>query len=174
MPKKKNLEDIYYPVPAHFTLEKPNKPPIDNSVIKQIIKGAAKGAYKLKNPSDYDLKYGYAKGKPKAIATQEQMDMVIHLIEALQPVDAIEAALASQFAITYIRGLEESTKDYSNNSSMMKLFEFGHRALEAINRYRTKGAQLISVNYNHNQGQINNIKIVDAEKQHATIEVDNE
>jgi hypothetical protein len=174
MAKKKNLEDIYYPVPAHFTLEKPNKPPIDNSVIKQIIKGAVKGAYKLKNPSDYDLKYGYAKGKPKAIATQEQMDTVIHLIEALQPVDAIEAALASQFVITYIRGLEEATKDYSNSSCMMELFEFGHQALEAINRYRTKGAQLISVNYNHNQGQINNIKIVDAEKQHATIEVDNE
>ncbi|MGK5594259.1 MAG: hypothetical protein ACSNEK_02750 [Parachlamydiaceae bacterium] len=99
------------------------------------------------------------------------MDMIIHLIESLQPADAIEAALASQFAITYIRGLEESSKEYSNNTSMMELFEFGHQVLETLNRYRTKGAQLISVNYNHNQGQINNIKIVDGEKQHETIEV---
>jgi hypothetical protein len=48
------------------------------------------------------------------------MEMIINLIESLQPTDAIEAALASQFAITYIRGLEESLKDYSNGSTMFK------------------------------------------------------
>jgi len=42
------------------------------------------------------------------VATQEQMEMITNLIESLQPTDAIEAALASQFAITYIRGMEES------------------------------------------------------------------
>ena len=98
--KSKDLEEIYYPIPANFTLEKPDKPKTNDTVIRQIIKSAVKGAYGLKNPSSYDLQYGNAKGKPKAIATQEQMDMVIHLIESLQPADAIEAALASQFAIT--------------------------------------------------------------------------
>lgn len=169
--KDKDLESIYYPVPINFTLDKPDKPKTNNAVIRQIIKGAVKGAYKLKNPSQYDYQ-GYAV-KPKAVATQEQMEMVIHLIESLQPADAIEAALASQFAITYIRGLEESSKEYSNNSSMIDLFEFGHQVLETLTRYRTKGAQLISVNYNHNQGQINNIKIVEGEKQPETIEVTN-
>lgn len=169
MAKKKNREDVYYPVPANFSIEKSNKIPINNAVIRQIIQGAVKGAYKLKNPREYDYQ-GYAI-KPKAVATQEQMDIVIHLIESLQPADAIEAALASQFAITYIRGLEESSKEYSNNSSMMDLFEFGHKALETLTKYRTKGAQLISVNYNHNQGQINNIKIVEGEKQPDTIEL---
>lgn len=168
MAKKKKLEEIYYPVPTDFSLEKSNKPPINNAVIRQIIKGAVKGAYKLKNPSQYDYK-GYP-AKPKAVATQEQIDMVIHLIESLQPADAIEAALASQFAITYIRGLEESTKEHSNKS-MMELFEFGHKALEALTKYRTKGAQLISVNYNHNQGQINNIKIMEGTIQPEIIEV---
>jgi hypothetical protein len=170
MAKKKNLEEIYYPVPAEFNLEKSNKTPTNNAVIRQIIKGAVKGAYKLKNPSDYDLKYGWAKGKPKAIATEEQVDMVIHLIESLQPRDAIEAALASQFAITYIRGLEDSAKEHSSNS-MMELFEFGHKVLETLTKYRTKGAQIISVNYNHNQGQINNIKIVEGNIQPEIIEV---
>ena len=165
--KSKDLEEIYYPVPANFTLEKP-KPPINNTVIKKIIKGAVKGAYRLKNPNQYDY-HGYAI-KPKAVATQEQMDMVIHLIESLQPTDAIEAALASQFAITYIRGLEESAKEHSSKS-MMDFFDFGHKVLETLTKYRTKGAQIISVNYNHNQGQINNIKIVEGIIQPETIEV---
>lgn len=169
MAKKKNLEDVYYPVPATFTLEKPDKPKVNSAIIKQIIRGAVKGAYELKNPREYD--YQGNRIKPTAVATQEQMDMVIHLIESLQPADAIEAALASQFAITYIRGLEGSSKDYSNDSDMMELFNFGHQVLETLTKYRTKGAQLISVNYNHNQGQINNIKIVDNEKHAETIEV---
>lgn len=172
MAKKKNLEDVYYPVPQNQTLMRQEKVPLNHEVIKKIVQGAVKGAYKLKNPRAYDYQ-GYAI-KPKAVATQEQMDMVIHLIESLQPTDAIEAALASQFAITYIRGLEESSEEYSSKSSMMELFEFGHKVLETLTRYRTKGAQLISVNYNHNQGQINNIKIVEGEKQPDTIEVNSE
>lgn len=105
--KNKDLEEIYYPVPANFTLDKTT---INNAVIRNIIKGAVKGTYKLKNPKEYDYQ-GYAI-KPKAVATQEQMDMVIHLIESLQPTDAIEAALASQFAIRYIRGLKDSAKEH--------------------------------------------------------------
>ena len=167
--KIKDPEDVYYPVPVDFALDKLNKPKMNNAVIRQIIKGAVKGAYKLKNPREYDYQ-GYAI-KPKAVASQEQMEMGIHLIESLQPVDAIEAALASQFAITYIRGLEESSKEYSNKSSMMDLFEFGHKVLETLTKYRTKGAQVISVNYNHNQGQINNIKIVEGTIQPEIIEV---
>lgn len=172
MAKKKKLEDIYYPVPQSHTLMCKEKVPLNHEVIKRIVQGAVKGAYKLKDPNKYDY-HGYAV-KPKAVATPEQIDMVVHLIESLQPADAIEAALASQFAITYIRGIEESSKEYSSNSSMMELFEFGHKVLETLTKYRTKGAQLISVNYNHNQGQINNIKIVDGEKQHDTIEVNSE
>ena len=107
--KRRNLEEIYYPVPENFTIEGTCKLVPNNTVIKQIIKWAVKGAYKLKNLREYDYQ-GYAI-KPKAVASQEQMDMVIHLIESLQPADAIEAALASQFAITYIRGLEESSKE---------------------------------------------------------------
>ena len=170
MAKQKNLEDIYYPVPQNFCTTHPEKPPINRDVIKLIIRGAVKGAYRLKNPSLRDYHGNPIRAKP--VATQEQMDMIVHLIESLQPSDAIEAALASQFAITYIRGLEESSKDYSSNSSMMmELFEFGHQVIETLTRYRTKGAQLISVNYNHNQGQINNIKVFDKDKMDDLIEV---
>ena len=165
--KIKDPEDVYYPVPVDFALDKLNKPKMNNAVTQSL--GASYDGFKLKNPREYDYQ-GYAI-KPKAVASQEQMEMVIHLIESLQPVDAIEAALASQFAITYIRGLEESSKEYSNKSSMMDLFEFGHKVLETLTKYRTKGAQVISVNYNHNQGQINNIKIVEGTIQPEIIEV---
>jgi hypothetical protein len=168
MTKKKNLEDIYYPVPQNFCSTQTEKPPLNREVIKQIIQGAIKGAYRLKNPSPYD--YHGNPIRAKAVATQEQINMVVHLIEALQPSDAIEAALASQFAITYIRGLEESSKDYSNGSTMIGFFEFGHQVLEAYQKYRNKGAQQISVQYNVNQGQVVNIKNVRKENQPITLE----
>lgn len=159
MVKKKRLEDIYYPVPQNFCSIQIEKPPVNTDVIKLIIQGAVKGAFKLKNP----YRYPNETGKPKRIATEEQMNMVIHLIESLQPSDAIEAALASQFAITYIRGLQESSGEYSKISTTLELFEFGHQVLEAFQKYRSKGAQQISVQYNVNQGQVVNIKNVKEE-----------
>lgn len=168
MTKKKNLDDIYYPVHQSFCQIQIEKPTMNRDVIKHIIQGAVKGAYRLKNPSSHDYR-----GNPvraKAVATQEQIDMIVHLIESLQPLDAIEAALASQFAITYIRGLEESSKEYSNCSTMMELFEFGHQVLEAYQKYRSKGAQQISVQYNVNQGQVVNIKNIGKENQPIILE----
>jgi len=165
--KKKNLEDIYYPVPQNVNPIS-SKPPLKNEIIKRIIQGAVKGAYRLKNPSGWDYQGNPVRAKP--VATQEQMEMITNLIESLQPTDAIEAALASQFAITYIRGMEESSKDYSNASSMIELFEFGHQVLEAYQKYRSKGAQQISVQYNVNQGHVVNIKNVGKENQPITLE----
>lgn len=170
MAKKKNLEDIYYPVPKDYCPMVIDKPPINSDVIRKIIQGTVKGAFGLKDPS---TSY-YEKPKYEAVATEGQINMVMHLIESLQPKDAIEAALASQFAITYIRGLNDSNDSsggYGKVSSTLNLFEFGHQVLEALQKYRSKGAQLISVNYNHNQGQINNINVNKKDGLKETIEV---
>jgi len=43
---------------------------------------------------------------------------------------------------------------------MIELFEFGHQVLEAYQKYRSKGAQQISVQYNVNQGHVVNIKML--------------
>lgn len=166
MAKKKNLDDIYYPVAQNYNLVTQEKPPIKSEVIRKIIQGTVKGAFKLNEPS---FSY-YEKPKYEAIATEDQINMVIHLIESLLPKDAIEAALASQFAITYIRGINDSNNIHSLNISM-KLFEFGHQVLEALQKYRSKGAQMINVQYNHNQGQVNNININDKNDFKDTIEV---
>lgn len=155
MARKKNLEDIYYPVQHAFN-PIAGKPPLNGEIIKRIIQGAVKGAYRLKAPSLWDYEGNPIRARP--VATEEQMQMVISLIESLQPTDAIEAALASQFAITYIRGMENSLKEHC--TAMMDFFDFGHKVLEAYQKYRNKGAQQIHVQYNHNvnNGQVVNIK----------------
>ena len=53
---------------------------------------------------------------------------------------------------------------------MIELFEFGHQVLEAYQKYRSKGAQQISVQYNVDQGQAVNIKNVRKEDQSTILE----
>ncbi len=154
-PRKKSLEDACYPVPKKFNGMRVEKPAQNKEVIKRIIQRTVRLAYSLKPLSSWD--YQHNDISPKAIATKEQVEMVIHLIESLQPTDAIEVALASQFAVTYIRAME-STAEYGKASIDLDFFEFGHRVLETLQKYRNKGAQQISVQYNVNQGQVVNIK----------------
>jgi len=153
MTKKKKLDDIYFPVPQNLNVTQVEKAEINKDVIKRIIQGAVMMAFKISRPDRCD--YNGNPVRAKAKATDEQMEMVIHLIESLQPQDAIEAALASQFAVTYIRGM--NTSQYFNLN--LELFEFGHKALETLQKYRSKGAQQISVQYVH-QGQIVNDPVV--------------
>ena len=162
--QKKSPEDIYYPVPQDFNPIRTDRPPPQQGVIRQIIRGTIKAAYRLKDPSQWDYHGNYV--KPKAVATSDQIEMVMHLIESLQPADAIEAALASQFAITYIRGMDAAEEC----SIPIDLFEFGHKVLEALQKYRSKVAQQISVQYNVNQGQVVNIKNIKPESSPETLE----
>lgn len=147
--KKKSDEDIFYPVPQEFNPVNTNKPPVNSEVMRRIVQDSIRVAYGLKQPRYLD--------KKQALATQDQIAMVMHLIESIQPMDAIEAALASQFAITYIKGMNE--KSYDGEPQLdLELFEFGHQVLETLQKYRSKGAQQISVQYNINKGQIVNLK----------------
>ena len=134
--------------------------------------GTVQGAYKKKPPSAHEIKY---KRDEMPYVTEDEVQFVVHLIESLQPADAIEAAIASQFVITYIRGLKQSQSDFDKDlKTTLQMFEFGHQTLETLQRYRTKGAQLINVHYNHNQGQINNIKVVELKNKQEPIEMKNE
>lgn len=163
-----NYEDIAFPIKNIPSFSQPKKIAENPIVIKKIIRGAIQGAYQKKTPSSYECKYNRDQ---MPYVSEEEVQFVIHLIESLQPADAIEAALASQFVITYIYGLNTSS---SHISRSIEMFEFGHQVLETLTKYRTKGAQQIQVNYNHNQGQITNIKMVEPENKQETIEVRNE
>lgn len=164
MARKKTREDLAFPVtvPPKFGAARPEE---NQDVIRKIIQGAIKGAYELRTPSEpgsYSPEYGK---KQKPVATEEQIAFVTHLIESLQPADAIEAALASQFVISYVRGIEAACETCSSAENTLPWFEFGHQVLDTLTKYRTKGAQLINVQYNHNQGQINHVNIVEPEQQ---------
>lgn len=168
---KKTREDLAFPVALIPKMSLQAKPPENPDVIKKIIMGAIRGAYQLKTPSEpYSHSPEYKK-KQKPLVTPEQVEFVTHMIESMQPSDAIETALASQFVISYVRGIEATYSGNHSTDSVLRWFEFGHQVLESFIKYRTKGAQLISVNYNHNQGQINNIKIVENTNPSSTIEV---
>lgn len=169
--KKKSIEDLAFPVPCVQKLGNPPNLQESPEIIKTIILGAIKGAYQQKTPTEPNP-YSSDYGKPqRPLVNEDQIQFIIHLIESLQLTNAIEAALASQFAITYVQGLKASI---DHSKKMFEMFGFGHQVLETLQRYRTKGAQLISVNYNHNQGQINNIKVVESGNQQETLEVKNE
>ena len=172
--KNKSREDLAFPVAAIPSLTQPAKPPDNPKVMKKIIQSSIKGAYELRTPSEpgpYSADYGK---KQKPLISDDEIQLVTHLIESLQPADAIEAALASQFAIVYIRGLKQSSSAYNKIHDVIDMFAFTHQVLEALQKFRSKGAQQIQVNYNHNQGQINNIRVVESENQPETIEVKDE
>lgn len=148
MGKKRSSQEIFYPIPKDFSLTD-RKPILNQEIVKRIIRSTVRGAYRLSEP--------FLKDQIKPLASPEQMELVISLIEALNPTDAIEAALASQFTLSYIRGLQIS-QEGSGFVGFISLFEFSHQVLEAYQKYRSKGAQQISVQYNVNQGQVVNIK----------------
>jgi hypothetical protein len=157
---KKTRQELAFPVNNIPSLSNPVKPSENQVVIKQIIRSAIQGSFHLRTPTEpspYSSDYGK---KQKPLVTDEQIQLVTHLIETLQPSDAIEAALASQYVITYIRGLDLTQDTYGSLEKAVEMFRFGHEVLENLTKYRTKGAQLINVQYNHNQGQIVNIKNV--------------
>ena len=162
-----DIEDIAFPVANVPSFARPAKPAENPAIIKKIIRGAVQGAYQKKSPSEYDAKYNRDQ---MPYVSKEEVEFVTNLIESLEPANAIEAALASQFAISYIQGLDAAQGKYKSDT-FLNLFRFGHEVLEAMTKYRTKGAQQIQVNYNHNQGQINNIKVVESENKSETIEV---
>ena len=168
MEENRSPEDIAFPIATIPSFSQSAKPAENPAAIKKIIQGAIQGAYQMKSPSSYDLKYNRDN---MPFVSEEEVQFVVHLIESLQPTDAIEAALASQFAISYIQGLKYSV-EYTQK--MIELFGFSHQVLETLQKFRSKGAQQIQVNYNHNQGQINNIKVVESGSKQETIEVKNE
>lgn len=171
MAKKKTREERAFPVATVPKLGTVTRPKENPKVIEAIIRGAVMGAFNLTTPSEPGY-YSSDYGKPqKALVTQEQIEYVTSLIESLQPQDAIEACLAAQFVIAQIRGMAQTNESYSSPEKFCETFRFTHEVLDTITKYRTKGAQLINVNYSHNQMQQNNYNFSKETKNDKTIEM---
>ncbi len=88
--------------------------------------------------------------------SEEQVLQVTSLLQAINPKDALESALAAQFVACHISGMD----DFIRNSTKwaVMLFDHSHKALDALHKYRNKGQQQMTVQYNVNKGQVVNIK----------------
>jgi hypothetical protein len=165
--KKKTIEDVCLPVPQNLSLSRPSSVESNDPLKKHLFRQTLQTAYRVEIP--YRFTTSYNPEKPHALVTEEQIEMVAALFQALQPQDAVEAALAQQFIIVHIQAIEAAHGGIGEIG--IKKFELSHQILETLTKYRTKGAQFINVQYNHNQGQINNIKIVKEEKEPTTVEI---
>lgn len=157
MAKKKKINDICFPVPQNFSLATTNTPAtIDSNetVKKHLFQQTLKIAYQISIP--YNFTSSYEPEKPYQLATDEQIEMVASLFESIRPQDAVEAALAQQFIIVHLQAIDSATKGLDEED--IKKLELTHKILETLQKYRSKGAQQISVQYNVNQGQVVNIK----------------
>lgn len=169
MSKKKSNEDIYFPVPRDLSLNNLETIYEGTGVKKQIVQQALKAAYTLKTPSEpgpWSPEYGK---KTKALVSSDQIELVISLMQSLQPKDAIEAALAAQFVATYMQGMKSLQSGYTKQG--IPMLEFGHKVLDTLQKYRNKGSQQIQVNYNVNQGQVFNLKNTKVDNQSVVGEV---
>lgn len=165
----KSLEDICFPVPQNFSLSVPAKIESKEKVTKYVFQQTIQAAYQRKVP--YNFTSSYDPVTPYQLVSEEEIENVVGLFQAFQPQDALEVALAQQFIVTHLQAMKSVNSGICERD--IRKFELTHRILETLMKYKTKGAQQIQVNYNHNQGQINNIK-VEATIQQEPIEVQNE
>lgn len=151
---KKSLEDICFPVPQNFALTTTTPATIhsNETVKKSLFQQTIQTAYQIKIP--YGFTNSYNPEKPYCLISEEQVEMVASLFQAIQPKDAIEAALAQQFIIVHLQAIKSASGGVCEKD--IKKFELTHQILDTLQKYRTKGAQLINVQYNVNQGQVFN------------------
>ncbi|GEM_PF-3601109 len=128
---------------------------------KQILHLAIQAAYSI---SDYDVKERSVdwNGRVdiKAKVASDKINLVMSLMQSLQPTNAVEAALAAQFTAMHIRGMEDLTNN--NERTALQLLAFSQQTLDSFNKYRNKGMQQINVQYNVNKGQVVNIRTEEA------------
>lgn len=153
--KKKSLEDICFPVPENLSLTTANVPvSIDSNerLKKSLFQQTIQIAYKIGIP--YKFTSSYDPEKPYQLVSEEQIETVTSLFQALQPQDAVEAALIQQFIVVHLQSIESAHNGIDETD--VKKIELTHKILETLQKYRTKGAQLINVQYNVNKGQVFN------------------
>ena len=152
MAKRKEPVDIRLPIPVDASLSNPPTT-LEPKLEKQILQLALKASYEI---SDYNAEYDSGFSKPYQLFSDDRINMVTSLMQSLQPTNSVEAALAIQFAATYIQGAKYL--QHGHVKLAMPLLAFSQTTLDSLNRYRNKGMQQINVQYNVNKGQVVNIK----------------
>lgn len=170
MGKKKPREDMYFPIPQGISLRPSSQFEDDPGLTRQIVRQTLQAAYRRdmpEPPGPWHHDYGK---KPKPLVSDEQVLHVTSLLQAIQPTNAVESALAAQFVACHTYGMREFTKN--STKWALNLFEHSHKALDALQKYRNKGQQQINVQYNVNQGQVVNIKQAKGEIKPEIIDIE--
>lgn len=158
----KPIIDYRLPLPENSSLcGAPNALESDPILQKQILHLAIQAAYGV---TDYNAKKLTSDWKGN-FDTEEKVEadkinMVVSLMQSLQPTNAVEAALAAQFTVMHIRGMEDLKTD--NERTALQSLAFSQQTLDSFNKYRNKGMQQINVQYNVNKGQVVNIRTEEA------------
>lgn len=168
MAKKRKMEEICFPVPKNFLM--PAAPAqVSPRVKADIFRKTVQGAFQISIPSRFTT--SYQPEKPHQIASDDQLAMIASLFEALNPENAVEMALAQQFIVVHMQAISSATTSSGLGSFDLKMLELSHQIIETFLKLKTKGAQIIQVQYNHNQAQYNNVTINKNSNKNETIDV---
>ena len=163
MAKRKSPADIRLPIPSDISLSSPPaatglSPGLQKLMVRQAVQAAYHYADKRVELGTFEDRH-----QPQQLVSDEQIELVTALMQTLQPTNAIEAALAAQFAATHIRGMRALQEDEDHiwelaSRKALGYLAFSQATLDNFNRFRNKGMQQINVQYNVNHGQVVNIK----------------
>lgn len=145
--------DIRLPIPSNFSLSSQPPQPLEPKLQKRLLREALKAAYEQNDHAATMIPFT---GQIEQLIEDDKIEIVSSLLQSLQPTNSVEAALAIQFIVTHIQGL--NSLKAGNARWGMPLLAFSQTALDSLHRYRNKGMQQINVQYNVNQGQVVNIK----------------
>lgn len=144
-------DQICFPLPNDLSAS--ITPTANSDLLKHLLRMTLKISFKKESPARYELEYGEIGQR----IDDRDIEMVVSLWQSLAPSDSVEAALAMQFIVMHIQGIQEFQRD-SYKSKKEVILEMSHKALEMLQRYRAKGAQQYLVQYNINRGQVVNIR----------------
>jgi hypothetical protein len=114
-------------------------------VAKALILQAAKAIYNLDAGDD-----PFYIGRDKKI-TDDELNGVCALMEAIKPRDMLEALFAAQIVVSHMLGMRKLAQGGTEESRIgLKMLRFSNEALSHLQKKRSGGMQNITVNYNYN------------------------
>ena len=89
--------------------------------------------------------------KKKRVVSKDELERILSLMRGIIPKDTLETLYAAQIVVSYMLGIRKLSQSYQGDQKLgLNLFQFSSKAMEQLQRKRSKGTQHITVNYNYN------------------------
>lgn len=120
---------------------------------KSLIIEAAKVIYGIDDESDQLFAF-----RKNHEITSEELEGICALMQGIKPQDMLEALFAAQIVVSHMLGLRKLAKSHKDDQYLgMKLLKFSNEAIIQLHKKRSGGLQNITVNYNYNGSENENI-----------------